>query len=135
MFIFTLVLCCLSSGCGKNGLETKVVYGTVKVGGEPVPFGQVMFVPIDDTPGPSGFSTIQEGSYRVEARGGVPLGTHRVEVIAERKTGKQIPGREGTLVDEKARMGPPIYATEESPLRFTVSKKESGEFNIEFPVE
>jgi len=58
-----------------------------------------------------------------------------VEVIAERKTGKQVPGREGTMVDEKASMGPLIYATEEPPLRFTVSKKESGEFNIKIPVK
>ena len=132
LLTITLLTCLTISGC-KGGQNTKVVYGTVTVGGEPVQSGEVIFVPIEGTPGPRSMGKIQDGSYRVEARGGVTLGTHRVEVFAEGKTGNMVPGREGAMVEEKGRLGPPVYATEQSPLRLTVSKQETGEFNIEIP--
>jgi hypothetical protein len=79
-------------------MQVKVVYGTVTVDDQPVDLGQVIFVPIEDTKGPTSYSPIDAGSYRVEGpRGGVPLGTHRVEVVAKRKTGRKVPGRGGEL--------------------------------------
>ena len=70
----------------------------------------------------------------MEARGGVPLGTHRVEVVAKRKTGRQVfGGPEGALADETVTMGPAIYATEESPLKFELTADSDGEFNVNIP--
>ncbi|MDC0935547.1 hypothetical protein OAS39_04610 [Pirellulales bacterium] len=134
-------LLCLSAflceGCSKGGLPAKVVYGTVTVGEEQVELGQIAFVPIDDTKGPTSAGTITGGSYRVDARGGVPLGTFRVEVVAQRTTGRQVQGgREGgELVDEIVTMGPPVYATENSPLKLELTADSDGEYNVELPVQ
>ena len=117
-------------------MQVRVVHGTVSVGDQPVELGQVIFVPIEDTKGPTSYSPIDAGNYRVEGpRGGVPLGTHRVEVVAKRKTGRKVPGMGGALIDEAVPFGPPIYDGDESPLRFTLDSDSSGEFNIEIPTE
>jgi len=135
-YVLLIFTCCLLNGCGKKGMQVKVVYGTVTVDDQPVDLGQVIFVPIEDTKGPTSYSPIDAGSYRVEGpRGGVPLGTHRVEVVAKRKTGRKVPGRGGELIDEAVPFGPPVYDGDESPLRFTVASGSSGEFNIEIPTE
>ena len=133
-----LSLLCLSIwlclGCSKDGLPTKVVYGTVSVGDQHVETGQIAFVPIDGTTGPTSVSPITGGRYRVEARGGVPLGTHRVEVVAKRKTGRQLlGGREGELADETVTMGPAIYGTDKSPLKFELTAGSDGEWSVNIP--
>ena len=131
-----LACCCLVSGCGKKGMPVKVVYGTVSVGDQPVELGQVVFVPIENTKGPASYSPIEAGNYRVQGpRGGVPLGTHRVEVVAKRKTGRKVRGRGGELIDEGVPFGSPVYDSEASPLHFTLDSDSSGEFTIEIPAE
>lgn len=122
--------CCLCTGCSKSELPVKVVHGTVSVEDQQVKMGQIVFVPIDGTKGPTSVSDITGGSYRVETCGGVPLGTHRVEVVAKRNTGRKVPGDpEGNLVDEIITIGPAIYATEASPLTLKLTPSSDGEFN------
>ena len=122
------------SGCGSDGLPSKVVHGTITFNGEKVMLGQVRFVPIEGTPGPASFSSIEDGKYRIEARGGVPVGKHRVEVQAKKKTGRQRKGHGGTeiaMVDEVVRVGPPIYGSPKSPLLVEVTKEGDGQIDLE----
>jgi hypothetical protein len=60
------------------------VSGAVMYQGKPIPDGEIRFVPTGDTRGPTSAALVQQGRYEVTARGGVPAGTHRVEVRAFR---------------------------------------------------
>ena len=71
------------AGCSPaDGLEEVVISGRVTYQGKPVEEGRIRFVPIKGTKGPANLETISEGQYSVTARGGVPVGTHRVEIQA-----------------------------------------------------
>jgi len=128
--------CLLAAGCGKGGLPSKVVFGTVTVGGQKVESGQVRFVPIEGTPGSANAAAIVDGQYRIEGRGGVVVGKHRVEVTAMKKTGRKVQqhnGFEMAMVDETVRVSPPQYAGEQSPIVKDVTADSDGQFDIEIP--
>ena len=126
----------LLTGCGSEHAN-KEVFGTVTVGDERVELGSVRFVPIDGTPGSAGYSLIVDGEYRIKARGGMALGRHRVEIKAERKTGRKVRGlslygEEGE-VDETVPIGPAIYAGSESPLIVEIGADSDGKFDLALP--
>jgi hypothetical protein len=129
-------ICAALFGCGPKGLPTKVISGSVTCGGQPVPTGQVSFMPIEGTPGPNSAARIVDGRYRIEARGGVALGKHRVCVDARKKTGRKVEGyngREATMVDEEVRLGPAIYAGDQSPLTVEIKVDSDGRYDIVIP--
>jgi hypothetical protein len=129
-------MCLLALGCGQNGPSRKIMHGSVICNGEKVSRGQVSFVPIEDTPGQTSSAPIVDGQYRIEARGGVPVGKHRVEVDTRKQTGRKVKrsnGRETTLIDEEVRMGPEIYAGSQSPLVTDVRADSGGQFDITIP--
>ena len=76
------VSCLLLSGCGGDGLQRSVVSGTVTYRGDPVQDGQIRFVPQGNTAGPLTIEPITNGRYRCARSGGVPCGTHRVEIYS-----------------------------------------------------
>ena len=88
--IISFVLVCIGgvlacAGCGdSSGLKMVEVSGSVTLDGQPLPEGQIRFVPTGETKGPASGAAISEGRYTVTNRGGVPAGTHRVEIRAER---------------------------------------------------
>lgn len=129
----TLALACLLlSACG-GGPSTKIVEGTVSVDGQKADRGEVRFVPIEGTPGSTNAATIIDGNYRIKARGGVPLGKYRVEVIATRKTGKQVMqsnGFENVMGDEYVKISPPQHAGKQSPLTAEINSDFDGRFDI-----
>jgi hypothetical protein len=132
---FAFVFCAVSV-IGYRGTEspTRPVHGTVIYRGEPVPIGHIRFVPIDGTPGPASFASITDGQYRIDKRGGVPIGRHRVEVEARRKTGRKVTGDVGTemgIVDETEQLGPAEYSGPNSPLIVDVSSDGDGKIDIE----
>ena len=135
--LFALVMCLVATvGCGEQG--TKVVSGTVTCGGQAVDIGHVRFVPIEGTKGPLCLGRIENGKYRVDARGGVPLGTYRVEVKAQKKTGRKVQGRVGmetAMIDEVVQLGPKGYAGSTSPLKLEVTSGFNGQFDIEIPTK
>ena len=72
-------------GCGRPGHPDHVkVHGTVSIDGQPLEKGQIRFLPIEGTKGPTSGAEIVDGKYSVVNRGGVPFGTHRVEIVAFR---------------------------------------------------
>ena len=84
--IALLTLLATAGGCGAadDGPERAIVTGKVSYDGRPVENGEIRFVPADGTTGPVSGGPIRDGMYRAEGRGGVPLGTHRVEIQAFR---------------------------------------------------
>ena len=61
-----------------------MVRGTVSYEGQPVESGQIRFHPIKDTRTPMWGAYIRDGQYEAYGKGGVPVGTHRVEILAYR---------------------------------------------------
>ncbi len=71
-------------GCGGKGLDRVVVSGKVTLGGKPLADGEIRFVPIEGTKAPISGAAIVNGRYKAGAKGGVPLGTYKVEIEAYR---------------------------------------------------
>lgn len=70
-------------GCGgqAGGPERVPVRGQVSYAGEPIQEGKIRFIPED---GPVAVAEIRDGRYVADARGGVPVGRHRVVIEAYR---------------------------------------------------
>jgi hypothetical protein len=133
-----LGLTCLTMvGCGR-GLAAKVMYGSVTCGGENVPGGRISFVPVDGQTPWECATPIVDGKYRIDARGGVPLGKYCVQVDARKKTGRKVQGFNGFemgTIDEEVRLGPETYSNQHSPLVVEVSADSDGQFDIAIPRE
>jgi hypothetical protein len=71
-------------GCSQSAPNRVVVEGQVSYNGEPVANGQIYFYPKEENPGPVSGGPIKDGQYVAQARGGVPLGKHRVEITGFR---------------------------------------------------
>ena len=71
-------------GCGREGPERVTISGSITFGGDPVEQGRIYFFPAGDTMAPMSGSHISEGQYMAIHKGGVPVGTHRVEIVAFR---------------------------------------------------
>ena len=80
------------AGCQRSSLDKLVVSGEVTYAGEPIPNGQIRFVPIDGTRGPISGGVIKDGKYSATGKGGVPVGRHRVEIYGYRPVGKKKAG-------------------------------------------
>jgi len=85
LFILAVALHGMAAGCGSDsGLKEATVNGQVTYQGQPIEEGEIRFVPIKGTKGPASLGTINQGQYTITARGGVPVGSHRVEIVAYR---------------------------------------------------
>ena len=136
MFAVAIIVCATLFGCGTGKMLTQVIYGDVTCGGEKVDCGRVAFVPIDGTPGTTHTAVIVDGQYQIDNRSGVPLGKHRIEIDARKKTGRKVKGFDGmeqTMIDETVRMGPEIYAGKQSPLAIEITADSDGRYDIELP--
>lgn len=78
-----MILTLVAIGCSRNrGPERVIVSGMVTYEGKPVAEGRIRFVPTKGTAGPVSIAKIVDGHYRADAKGGVPVATQRVEIIA-----------------------------------------------------
>jgi hypothetical protein len=69
------------NGCGAGrGPERVVVSGSVTYKGQPIPDGMVRFLPPPNSSMPISGAIIENGKYRAEGTGGVPVGTCKVEI-------------------------------------------------------
>ena len=59
-------------GCGDSGPKSYRVSGSVKLGGEPIPYGEVLFTPDAEqkNAGPQGIAEIHDGKYDTRSAGG-----------------------------------------------------------------
>ena len=80
---FLILACAATSGCGgKSAIDRAVVQGAVSYQGAPVEKGEIAFIPTGQQP--STIARILDGTYRIEAKGGVPVGGHKVQIKAFR---------------------------------------------------
>ena len=71
------------TSCGKSdGLSRVVVTGHVNLNGAPVEKGQIRFIPQVGTKGPVFIQDVVGGQYTCDKSGGVPVGEHRIEILA-----------------------------------------------------
>ena len=80
-------------GCGPSGSERAVVSGKVTFHGVPLKSGEIRFIPIKGTEGPMWGALIADGQYTADGKGGVPVGTHRIEILATSTKGPSEGGR------------------------------------------
>lgn len=81
-------------GCGHDGPEMGQVSGVVTYKGKPVPVGTITFIPEIESL-PVAYAEIQpDGAYRAATKeygAGVPIGKHRVMIMAVEHPGPEIP--------------------------------------------
>ena len=83
----------LLSGCGSGSdLDKVIVEGTVTYQNQPIPNGEILFIPIEGTEGPVSGGPIKDGAYIAKGRGGIPVGKHRVEIRAYRPPSRAATG-------------------------------------------
>ena len=82
-FGFMLLATSIASvGCGGGDIDKTVVSGKVSYQNQPVKNGEILFYPVESTPGPVSGATIADGEFVADAKDGVPVGKHRVEIRA-----------------------------------------------------
>jgi hypothetical protein len=86
-----LIVTAIFSGCGRDqGPERVVVSGKVTFNGKPLDEGQIRFVPTATSAVPVSGASIKDGQYKVDSRGGVPVGMHKIEIEAHRVDPKAV---------------------------------------------
>lgn len=70
-------------GCNRDpGPPRVVVSGSVTHNGAPVTKGRIRFTPVCASEVPTSGAVIVDGRYRIDAHGGVPVGTHAIQIEA-----------------------------------------------------
>jgi hypothetical protein len=92
-----ILLLTATLGCGRrSGIERVYVSGEASYRGKPIEVGQIRFIPISPATGPVTIERIGDGRYETSTSGGVPVGTHRVELrmydANEYRTAPRTPG-------------------------------------------
>jgi hypothetical protein len=90
-------------GCSNSsGVDKVVVSGVVTLDGQPISNGEIRFIPTSGTIGPVSGGAIKDGAYIAQAKGGVPIGTHNVEIKAYRANpkSKATAGAEGGAAEQ-----------------------------------
>lgn len=120
-------------GCGPGGPpepERAVVFGEVTYQGKPIQDGVIRFI---SDAGPSAQGPIRAGVYRIDHKGGVPVGDCRVEIEAYQEQDIKDVGT--TLIEMPKRIGvqilPERYNTK-STLRIDIVSGQQNEhdFNL-----
>ena len=129
-----LSLMILAVGCdsGDGRLE---VEGAVTLDGSPVTDGSISFFPQLGTSGPTAGGKITSGQFTVKSAKGLMTGSYRVEIIASRKTGKQVKDPfMDIMVDEFVQYIPAKYNVE-SELTADVKEGSANQFDFQLSSE
>lgn len=110
LVILALSLFVLATGCGDGGPPRAAVEGTVSFDGAPVDGGRIMFIPTDKKGVPAN-AEITAGKYALPEAKGPSIGTHKVEIVWYKKTGREIdnPSDPGNKMEEKEQLLPKKY--------------------------
>ena len=82
MFMVAFLMVPAIGGCKPGGIERVVVTGQVTYNGKPVEVGIIRFAPQAGSGLPVSAGRIEDGRYTADTRGGVPVGTHRIEITS-----------------------------------------------------
>jgi hypothetical protein len=128
LWLSAALMTTLLAGCGDDrGPERVVVSGTVTYNGKPIPDGSIRFVPTAASAAPISGAPIVAGRYKIESRGGVAMGTYRVQIEAYRQAANQnapaAPLRHGLPTGEMREQYLPARHNTQTQLQTTI---ESG---------
>ncbi len=82
---WALTIACFVGCGGDRGPERVVVSGAVTYNGEPIPEGTIRFVPDATSSVPTTTALIVDGKYSADGKGGVSVGTYKIQIEAFRK--------------------------------------------------
>ncbi|MSR52244.1 MAG: hypothetical protein EXS09_03015 [Gemmataceae bacterium] len=123
-----------AGGCGgDSSAGHNPISGEVRLDGQPLERGSILFVPIEGTKGQAAGGVIENGRYQIGSDAGPAVGAYRVEIRGVRKTGKRVQkplAPPGELTDEEAEA---VAARFNSASRETVDVK-AGENTANFQV-
>ncbi|MFH1922057.1 MAG: hypothetical protein ABIP48_19500 [Planctomycetota bacterium] len=129
------VLLVVIAGC--DGSNRAAVTGEVTLDGEPVDGGTISFTPSGGAADAAAWGEIKGGRYSIPAAKGPGVGTARVEIRWDRKTGKKIaavpPAPPDTMIEETEEAVPARYNTQ-SELTADVQAGQNT-FNFELKSE
>jgi hypothetical protein len=131
--ILLVVLAIFTTGCRKSDANRAPIRGEVKLDGQPLEKGSILFVPMDGVKGIVAGGPIENGRYQISSGKGAAVGWNRVEIRSPRNTGKTIqqpygPGTSSTV--EIVQMVAPRFNTK-STLKVEVKP---GENTADFDV-
>lgn len=78
---WTLIAVLLGGCGGDRGPQRVVVSGTVAYQGKPIAAGTIQFLPVSASL-PGAAALIVDGKYKLDNKGGVPVGTHKIVIEA-----------------------------------------------------
>lgn len=111
-----LVLAASLTGCGGNPTAShNPIKGEVKLDGQPMESGSIMFRPVNEGKGQAVSAPIVAGRYEVGTADGPAVGPHRVEIRGTRKSGKMIQkalAPKGELIEEQVEAVSPKFNTQ-----------------------
>ena len=106
--------------------------GTVTYNGRPVPEGRIEFIPVQTSSAPVSGALVADGKYRVDNKGGTPVGTHKVVITAMRTMkNKATPGGKPLLHENVLYQYIPKKYNDKTQLEITVEPG-SGEITKDF---
>lgn len=114
------------AGCGRDGPERTPVVGRVTYRSEPVKTGEIRFLPIKDTKTPMWGASIVGGQYAADGNGGVPVGVHKVEIIA---------WREKAVASQSSANLPPGLHVGKAPQEQYLPAKYNSQSELEITIE
>jgi hypothetical protein len=125
----------VAAGCGQKvqGPERATIAGTVKLDGQPIEYGSILFTPDAGVRGTAAGATIRNGRYELTAEKGPTLGANRVVIRALTKSGRKVQSptaRTGEMIDEMVESVAPAFNSE-TKLKFEIK---SGSNTADFEV-
>ncbi len=137
-----LTLC----GCGwKSGPARVAIEGVVLVSGAPLKNGRIMFIPIEETRGPSAVAHVVDGEFRFTSRNGPVAGSNKVQIESivdigfalddEQSFANAVKEKEGTREQVIPRQPIPPEYNDQTELLVEISTEKSRhyEFQLEGP--
>jgi len=132
--LLTVALFC-GTGCNDSSpFDRVIVSGTVTYQGESISDGMVYFMPNEGTEGMQAAGRIVDGTYTVKAKGGVPVGKHRVEILgfgANNIDRGGAPSLAGVLQDKQQFLPAKYNSNSEIERSVEAGKKMTIDFSLE----
>ena len=124
----------LLSGCGTSDEfgRRHAVSGSVKLDGNPLETGTIVFAPTQEGPGAQG--TIEDGAYSITSSQGPTAGTYRVEIYSLQSTGQKVFDQgEGQMIEQTKNLVGPKFNLK-STLQVQIGKDGGPhDFEVESP--
>ncbi|WP_437191659.1 carboxypeptidase-like regulatory domain-containing protein [Planctomicrobium sp. SH527] len=140
-FLLCGLVILLCAGCSRapEGVERKVVTGTVIFDGKPLEYGTISFFPA--TPGgkeTATSATVTNGSYRLPTENGLAPGSYKVSITAPKNRPADLPSDPDAAMKAAATAAPAIElipAQYNTKTNLTCTVEQSGETKADFELK